>query len=284
MKRAVLTLLIVALVLAIYAFAIEPRRLVVRTDSITIDGLPPLHIALISDIHAGSPGIDDAKLLRLVALTNAQHPDLTLILGDSVTTGMTGGIFVPPEHTAGILSALRARYGVFGILGNHDGWLNADRVKAAYDRAGIPTLVNETRTIATSGGNVTLVGLADMITDKPDLTLIDRAPQPMIVMTHSPDIFPRISPRAALTVAGHTHGGQVWLPIFGRLIVPSRYGQRYAIGHVVEKGKNLYVTSGVGTSIIPVRFAVVPEVRILEVRAGHRATGPSPATPTAATP
>jgi predicted MPP superfamily phosphohydrolase len=135
-------------------------------------------------------------------------------------------------------------------------------------------LVNETLTLAIAGGNVTLAGLADLWTGKPDLTIIDRAPSPVIVLTHNPDIFPHISPHAALTLAGHTHGGQVHLPLVGRPVVPSRYGQRYAFGHVVENGKHLYVTSGVGTSIIPVRFDVIPEVLMLEVRSARRAPRP----------
>jgi predicted MPP superfamily phosphohydrolase len=284
LRHLLLAVLSIGALLALYAFEIEPRLLVVRHDSIAIEDFPPLRIALISDIHAGSPFIDDDKLRRLVKLTNAEHPDLILILGDSVIQGVTGGHFMPPEHTAEILGGLRARYGIFGVIGNHDAWLNATRVKAAYEQAGIPTLVNQTRTLAIGGSSLTLVGLDDMITGKPDLQLVERAPAPMIVMTHSPDIFPRLSNRATLTVAGHTHGGQVWLPFFGRLRVPSKYGQRYAMGHVVEHGKHLYVTSGVGTSIIPVRFCVVPEIRLLDVRAAHPAPHPSPATPTAATP
>ena len=287
-RRILLGLLLIAALLAFYAFRIEPRRLVVRRDSIAIAGwpasYPPIRLAVISDIHAGSPFIDEAKLARLVTLTNEQHPDFIFILGDSVIQDVRGGQFMPPETCAHILSGLRARYGVYGVLGNHDVWLNGDRVKAAYDNVGIPTLVNETRTIAVDGGNVTLAGLADLWTQKPDLTIVDRAPSPVIVLTHEPDIFPRISSHAALTLAGHTHGGQVNLPFIGRHIVPSRYGQRYAYGHVVENGKQLYVTSGVGTSIIPVRFGVTPEVLLLEVRSANQAPHPSPTTHSSATP
>ncbi|MCU1231175.1 MAG: metallophosphoesterase [Acidobacteria bacterium] len=283
-RHLLLAVASIGTLLALYAFEIEPRLLVVRRDSIAIENFPPLRVALISDIHAGSPFIDDDKLRRIVTLTNAEHPDLILILGDSVIQGVTGGKFMPPEHAAEILGNLRARYGVVGVLGNHDGWLNATRVKAAYERAGIPTLVNETHTLAIGGRRLTLVGLADLMTGDPDLTLAETAPVPMIVMTHNPDVFPRLSNRATLTVAGHTHGGQVWLPFFGRLRVPSKYGQRYALGHVVEHGKHLYVTSGIGTSIIPIRFCVVPEIRLLDVREASRAPHLSPATPTAATP
>src|SRR5262249_17410332 len=90
---------------------------------------------------------------------------------------------------------------------------------------------------------------------------------PVLVITHNPDVFPEIPARVALTLAGHTHGGQVWLPLVGRPIVPSRYGQRYAIGHVVEDGGPLFVTPRIGTSIGAVRFLVPPEVSVLELDA-----------------
>jgi predicted MPP superfamily phosphohydrolase len=88
------------------------------------------------------------------------------------------------------------------------------------------------------------------------------------VLTHNPDVFPEIPDRISLTLAGHTHGGQVNLPIIGRLVVPSQFGQRYAYGLVEENGRKLFVTSGIGTSILPVRFRVPPEVALLTL-VGH---------------
>jgi predicted MPP superfamily phosphohydrolase len=88
---------------------------------------------------------------------------------------------------------------------------------------------------------------------------------PVLVLTHNPDVFPEIPPRVSLTLAAHTHGGQVSLPLIGRPIVPSVFGQRYASGHVVEGGRHLFVTTGVGTSIIPVRFRVPPEISIVRL-------------------
>ena len=86
-----------------------------------------------------------------------------------------------------------------------------------------------------------------------------------MAFTHNPDMFPELPARITLTLAGHTHGGQVYLPIVGRLVVPSRYGQRYAIGHIIEKGRHLFVTPGLGTSILPVRFLVPPEISLLKI-------------------
>jgi predicted MPP superfamily phosphohydrolase len=83
---------------------------------------------------------------------------------------------------------------------------------------------------------------------------------------HEPDTFVDIDDRPSLTLAGHTHGGQVRLPWLGRLVVPSSYGERFAAGHVVENGRHMFVTTGVGTSIFPVRFGVPPELVILTLR------------------
>ena len=82
---------------------------------------------------------------------------------------------------------------------------------------------------------------------------------------HNPDVFPDVPSRITLTLAGHTHDGQVDLPIAGRLIVPSVFGQRFAAGHVVEGGRHLFVTTGLGTSILPIRFRVPPVISILTV-------------------
>jgi hypothetical protein len=90
------------------------------------------------------------------------------------------------------------------------------------------------------------------------------------MLTHNPDVFPDIPARVALTLAGHTHGGQVYLPVVGRPVVPSKFDQLYADGHVLEGGRNLFVTSGVGTSILPVRFRVPPEVCLITVSTGSQ--------------
>jgi predicted MPP superfamily phosphohydrolase len=117
-----------------------------------------------------------------------------------------------------------------------------------------------------------LAGVGDFWTTPHDFArALSAVPEnaPVLVATHNPDVFPDLPARVALTLAGHTHGGQVWLPLLGRLIVPSRYGERFAIGHIVEDGRHLFVTSGVGTSIVPVRFMVPPEVSVLELDAEH---------------
>ncbi|HBR56286.1 MAG TPA: metallophosphoesterase, partial [Blastocatellia bacterium] len=95
----------------------------------------------------------------------------------------------------------------------------------------------------------------------------------ILVLEHSPDVFPVINEFNTfgedfkLMIAGHTHGGQVWLPIIGSPIVPSSYGQKYNYGHIIENGRHLFVTTGTGTSILPMRFLMPPEVVVLTIRA-----------------
>ncbi len=200
----------------------------------------------------------------IVARINAGRPDIIVLLGDFVVTSMIGSKFVPPETIAAELAHLRAPHGVYAILGNHDRWLGKRRVTKSLRSASI-NVIDDT---AVQIGEFWLVGVSDFREGPHDVKGALKgvtSSAPVIVITHNPDVFPLIPARVCLTLAGHTHGGQVAIPLVGRLIVPSRYGQRYAIGHIHEKGRDLFVTSGVGTSIIPVRFRVPPEIVFLEI-------------------
>lgn len=270
--------LAVALALLVWAFAIEPASLRVQRTELALPGWPagsrPLTVALLADLHTGSPGQGLDALAQVVERTNALQPELVLIAGDFVIHGVVGGRFVPPEESAAVLARLTAPLGVFAVLGNHDHWLDGRRVQRALESAGIPVLEDQARRIERAGGAFWLVGLKDFWEHGRDLEgvlaqLTDGAPA--LAFTHNPDVFATLPERFALVMAGHTHGGQVALPLFGRPVIPSRFGQRYAYGHIVEQGWHLFVTSGVGTSILPVRFGVPPEIAVLTLRAGEAA-------------
>lgn len=271
-KLILFALLCLLAFLALWAFVIEPSRLVLRETRITLPSRPAslkgLRIAVISDLHAGSPYITIEKIHQIVEMTNSAQPDLILLPGDFVIQGVPGGSFMEPEVVASALKGLRARLGVFATLGNHDWWYNGERVKRALENAGIKALENDAAMIERDGAIIWIAGISDKWAGKPDiasaLARVNDGAQ-IIALTHNPDIFPSIPARVALTIAGHTHGGQVSLPIIGRPITPSDYGQRYASGHVVEGSKSLFVTTGVGTSILPVRFRVPPEISLLTI-------------------
>jgi predicted MPP superfamily phosphohydrolase len=271
-KRIFLALLGVGLLLGLWAFWWEPDSLRVREYHLAIPSWPaeygPIKIALIGDLHAGAPYMNEDKLRRIVQMTNAEHPDLILLPGDFVIQSVAGGRFMPPETTAGILKQLHAPLGVFAVLGNHDWWLDGPRVTVAFERAGIPVLENRILRITFHDKPIQLMGVGDSFSGHDRLlTAMHDAVDgpPLIAFTHNPDLFTEIQARVAVTLAAHTHGGQVNLPFAGRLIVPSRYGSRFAVGHIVEEGRHLFVTPGVGTSIIPVRFRVPPEISLVDI-------------------
>jgi predicted MPP superfamily phosphohydrolase len=257
-----------------WGFFIEPNRLVVRHETIQLDHWPAelsgLKIAVLADIHAGSPFIDDDKLHLIVERTNQLQPDLIVILGDYMTGNGWVRRRVKPEVFAPELKGFRARLGVYSVLGNHDWWNNGFRVRHALEANGIKVLDNEVIEIDTGGTSLWLAGLADAWTRLQQIdTTIAKVPegQPLIALTHNPDIFPQVPQRVPLLLAGHTHGGQVQLPFIGSVVQASEFGDRYLEGHIVENGHDLFVTTGIGTSIAAVRFGVPPEIVLLTLDA-----------------
>jgi predicted MPP superfamily phosphohydrolase len=268
-------LLLVPVLLGGWAFYLEPSSLELRRSEVALPGWPNeqagLEVALLSDLHIGSPFYGTDQLEKVVERVSAARPHLVLLAGDYVIDGVLGGNFVPPETTASVLGNLEAPLGVYAVLGNHDWWYDGPRVREALEREGIRVLDNESERIEAGGFDFWLAGLGDFWESRGDVSaVLDGIPQgePVLAFTHNPDLFPEIPERVALTMAGHTHGGQVRFPFFGTPVVPSRYGSRYAQGHVVEGGRHLFVTSGLGTSIIPVRFRVPPEIALLRIGSG----------------
>ncbi|BCG85312.1 MULTISPECIES: metallophosphoesterase [unclassified Mesorhizobium] len=275
-----------AVALGAYAVGIEPMLLAhVKRYALTPphwpDGLK-LRVVAFADIHACRPWMTQERIASLVDDANALQPDLIVLLGDYIA-GMplvTGP--VTPSQWASALSGLKAPLGVLSILGNHDWWSDgfAQRAGAgpiiarkALEKVGIPVLENDAVRLEKDGHGVWIAGLADQLAllparrgdpckglDDLDGTLAkvgDSAP--IILLAHEPDIFPTVPWRVSLTLSGHTHGGQVRL--FGYSpVVPSRFGNRYAYGHVVENDRNLIVSGGLGFSILPVRFGMRPEI------------------------
>jgi hypothetical protein len=264
-KRIVGALCAVLGVVLLYAWQVEPRRLRVQRDTIRGTGISALTIAVISDLHHGMHPTNDARVREVVACVNALGADVVVLLGDYVATvGLVDE--VAPEQTAHLLGALRAPLGVYAVLGNHDRWRDAARIERAFRAAGLHVLENQGVWLENRG--VWLAGLSDDFSDVPDERAALRgvlAGVPVLAITHSPDVFPRLSERVSLTLAGHTHGGQVRLPWIGAPWVASRFGQRYLRGVYRMGRRTLYVSSGVGQSVFPLRFGVAPEVNLLRI-------------------
>jgi len=258
---------------AFWAFLIEPNRLIVREQTIEIDNWPRaldgLKIAVISDIHTGGSFINDKKLHQIVERTNQLHPELIVILGDYMSSNGWTSRRVEPEVFGAVLKDFTAPFGTYSVLGNHDVWYNAGKVRAVLEHNGIKVLDNEVLQIEARGVPLWLVGLADLWTSSQMIEqTVAQVPegQTMIALTHNPDIFPNVPQRVPLLLAGHTHGGQVRFPFIGSVVQSSDFGQRYERGHVFENHHHLFVTTGIGTSIVPVRFGVTPEIVLLTLK------------------
>jgi uncharacterized protein len=256
--------------LSLWAFWWEPASLRIIEQCVEVPKFQtPLRVAILTDLHVGSPFNGLSRLDEIVRRTASAEPDLVFILGDLVIQGVLGGSFVPPEDIARTLGELRRRTLVFAVLGNHDNWLAPNRVKNALIGARIEVLEDRAVKVMASSGELWLVGVSDFWTAPHDvkaaLAAVPDDGSAAVLITHNPDIFPEIPARIDLTIAGHTHGGQVRLPLLGSPIVPSRYGQRFASGHILENGRRLFVATGVGTSILPVRFRVPPSIPVLRL-------------------
>lgn len=260
------------IVVALAGWGGEPASLSTREYDLSLPGWPAstleLRIAVLADLHTGSPHNDLEKLQDVVQATNRAQPDLILLAGDFVTHGVVGGHEVEPEASAQVLRSLQAPLGVYAVLGNHDWWFDGARVQKAPENEDIAVLEDRAIPLVFNHMPMWLAGVSDFWEAAHDvrraLKGLDEA-SPVIVVTHNPDVFTEIPDRVALTIAGHTHGGQVAVPGLGRPVVPSQFGERYAIGHIVEGGRHLFVSSGIGTSILPVRFRVPPEISIITI-------------------
>jgi predicted MPP superfamily phosphohydrolase len=224
---------------------------------------------LISDLHAGGPHVDAARVAKVVAFAQRRRPDLAVLLGDYVDPEVTLGSEVAPEAVAEALSGFRGRFGTVAVLGNHDWSTDGPRVWQALQQQGIRVLENDAVRVRPNPGELWVAGVADTRDRRPDIErALAKVPAhaAVLLLSHDPDLFPRVPPRVALTLSGHTHGGQVAIPLLRRLWIPSRFGERYAGGHVVEGGRHLFITRGVGSSGQPVRLGAPPEVVVLRLR------------------
>ena len=285
-RRRVLTgaagLLGLSAITAVYAGAIEPEGLVVTRYAPALPGWPAgrkLSITVIADLHAGGPNMQIEHVRRIVDRASALKSDIVLLLGDFIASYRFAYTKVSDPVWAAELARLQAPLGTWAILGNHDWWHDLKGVRAALAGVQIPVLENDAVLLGPAGQRFWLAGIGDQLAiplghgryrgvDDLPLTLSRiKTDDPVLLMVHEPDIFPRVPPRVALTLAGHTHGGQIRVPFLWPHFVPSKYGARFAYGHVVEDERHLIVSGGLGTSIIPVRLGVPPEIVHIELGA-----------------
>jgi predicted MPP superfamily phosphohydrolase len=271
------------LALGAYGTVIEPGlRLAVAEHRVAMPAWPAtarLRIVALADLHCAAPMMPLGRVEAIVARANGLRPDLVALLGDYVASAPPVTQRWTEPEIARALAGLRAPLGVHAILGNHDWWEDWDAVRAghpprmarALEEAGIPVLRNAGVALRAPGGApFRLLGLDSQWAlgawrGRDDLsgTLARQAGDaPAVLLAHEPDIFAAVPAEVAVTLSGHTHGGQVRL--FGHsLRVPSRYGNRFAWGKVEEAGRTLVVSGGLGVSILPVRIGVPPEITVV---------------------
>ncbi len=257
-----------------WGFLVEPRMVRerhLRLETVRWPGhCRDLRIAVLGDFQVGAPWFKLKQLDKVVARVNAMEPDLVVLLGDYVIEGVLFGRFVEPAGIARSLSLLRARYGVFSVLGNHDWWHDGDEIRGLLEDAGIAVLENQSVPIELPDGRIWIAGLADESTREPCVETAYRGVpdnEPVIALAHDPVTFFQIPDRTVVTFAGHTHGGQFRLPLVGTPYPVGGTPRRMAYGLVEEAGKHLYVTSGLGTSAVPARFNMPPEIAMITLAA-----------------
>ncbi|MGB3378527.1 MAG: metallophosphoesterase [Allopontixanthobacter sediminis] len=242
----------------------------VERTSVTVRGLPanapPLRIALLSDIHVAGPDMPPERLEEIVAQVNALEPDIVAIAGDLVSEKRTATHIYTPQQIVAPLGKLRSRFGTFVVPGNHDHWYDMPGLARELGANGITLLANE----AVVAGPLVIGGLDDAYTRRADLRGTLAAMEGLegvrIILSHSPDPFPRVPRGVPLMLAGHTHCGQVAYPWGGAPATMSDYGNRYACGRVDENGKTLVVGAGLGTSLLPLRLFTRPTIWLIELR------------------
>ena len=262
------------------AWLFEPQHLVVKRVDVRLDGLAGawdgLRIVQLSDFHYVDRS-DGRLIRRAVDLANSLNPDLIALTGDYVTSGSYY------DHSAArnalpcaeILSDLRAPLGVFATLGNHD-LCNPRFITRALEAQGVPVLRNSAVYVERAGARLWIAGVEDVIDGHARL---DQALQfvpesgTTILLAHEPD-FADVAKKypVALQLSGHSHGGQVRLPIIDSLFFP-KLGRKYPAGMYRVGEMALYTNSGLGTVFLPVRFNCPPEVTLLTLRVGSGPAG-----------
>lgn len=224
----------------------------------------PLKFTVLADLHVGSHTGDVARLEFIVAEVLSRGADAVLMPGDFVNMQPLGGGRVPPSEIARILAPLTQLCPVVAVFGNHDADYGLAPIREALEGVGIIVLENSATIIDTELGHICVIGLEDEVTGHPDF---DKACVEVsnvlgtIVMAHDPLSFSRIRKGPWLTVAGHTHGGQFHAPLIGPIIKANMAPAKYRYGHVEDDdGRQIVVSAGLGTSILPLRRGRPPEV------------------------
>ena len=249
-----------------YSALRETRRLELRAYDVRVPGLPKeldgFRIAQLSDLHR-SLIVPDSLIRRAVDLANTSRADVAVLTGDFVSRNADNA-----EPCARMLSRLRTRGGSFAILGNHDHWTDARTVAAALRRHGITVLDNKSVEVVPG---LYLVGIDDQWAGRPDVPAAFAGVGSnacYVMLSHTPLAVDLFTGKRGLLITGHTHGGQVQIPLVNRKRLPGLRGWRYIQGWYREGDILMYVNRGIGTVNPAVRFRCRPEVTVYVLHRG----------------
>ncbi len=244
-----------------------------------------LRAVVIADPHVVEPFFPLSRWQNVVEVAQALEPDVIFMLGDYISGIKFGTSAVPVTDIARVAARLKAPLGVYSINGNHDWWSDSEAqrlkqgppiIQRAFEDAGIPVLANKAVRLVKDGYPFWVTGTDSIISyilppdnfqgtaDLPATLAQVTDDAPIIHLAHEPDLFAEMPDRVSLTLSGHTHGGQI--RIFGSApLTPSLYSRSHSYGYIIENGKHLLVSGGLGTSTIPIRLGVPPEINLLEL-------------------
>lgn len=252
-----------------YARWVEPNWLDVTEKEITLPHLPPaldgLIVAQLTDFHF-DPDKDAELITRAVEQVNAAAPDIIALTGDYITNDVT--VFAP---LMSLLSKLKAKHGIYGVMGNHDGWARTRAFyRKGFEQVGMEFLVNQGSSIQVHGEKLWITGTDSIWSGTVDAPACWRGHhgEAVLALVHEPDVFDQLTNkyRVDLQLSGHTHGGQCRVPLIGYAPSKVKYGKNYIYGDYTKDDSRIFVSRGLGTVGIRVRFACAPEVAILTLR------------------
>ena len=259
--------LVLLAALLLFAFAEARRDPVVRRARVSLPhwpaGAPPVRVVLLSDIHIGSAAMDGDRLARIVGQVNALDPALVLIAGDFIFGHAPDGAARLGPALVPALRQLRAPLGVVAVLGNHDQWTGAPALRQQLAAAGIVLLENA----AVERGPLAIGGVGDAYTGHDDLpatvAAVRRLSGAPLLLTHAPRIGRQLPGDMPLLLAGHTHCGQIVLPLIDYPDPVTRAEQPFVCGAIDYRGHLVVVTAGLGTSGVPLRLGAPPDLWLL---------------------